>query len=147
MLILVKKIKFIFNFNIKGCGNAFGGNEEEEAGGDGSEPQEKVIDVAYNANLVATSFSKAEFMTYIKNFLKNLKAYLEENDKKDRVEAFQKGAQDFVKFVVSKFNDFEFYTGASEKIDGSIVFSYWEDESAAGPVFYYFRDSLREVKC
>jgi hypothetical protein len=144
---LVKKLKFIFYFNIKGCGNAFGGNEEEETGGDGSEAQEKVIDVAYNANLVATSFSKPEFMTYIKNFLKNLKTYLEENGKKDRVEAFQKGAQDFVKFVVSKFNDFEFYTGASEKVDGSIVFSFWEDESAAGPVFYYFRDSLREVKC
>lgn len=130
-----------------GCGNAFGGNDEEENGGDGSEAQEKVIDVAYNANLVPTSFSKAEFMAYVKNFLKNLKTHLEENGKKDRVEAFQKGAQEFVKFVVSKFGEFEFYTGSSEKIDGSIVFSFWEDESASGPVFYYFRDSLREVKC
>ena len=113
MLILVIKI----NLKILGCGNAFGG-DEEEAGGDGSEPQEKVINVAYNANLVSTTFSKAEFMAYIKNFLKNLKTYLEENGKKYRVEAFQKGAQDFIKFVVSKFTDFEFYTGSSEKLDG-----------------------------
>jgi hypothetical protein len=128
-----------------GCGNAFGGEEDDSAPGE--IPEEKVIDVAFNANLVETQFSKADFMTYIKTFLKNLKTYLEENGKNDRAVAFQKGAQEFVKFVVSKFNDFQFYTGASEKLDGSIVFSFWEDESAAGPVFYFFKDSVREVKC
>jgi hypothetical protein len=128
-----------------GCGNAFGGEEDDGAAGEAGE--EKVIDVAFNSNLVETQFSKADFMTYIKAFLKNLKTYLEENGKKDRVEPFQKGAQDFVKFVVSKFNDFTFYTGTSEKLDGSIVFSYWEDESAPGPIFYFFKDSVREIKC
>jgi len=128
-----------------GCGNAFGGDEEDCAPGEVAE--EKVIDVAFNSNLVQTQLSKPDFMTYIKAFLKNLKAYLEENGKKDRVEAFQKGAQDFVKYVVSKFNDFEFYTGSSESLEGSIVFSFWEDDTASGPVFYYFRDSLKEVKC
>jgi len=85
-------------------------------------------------------------MTYIKEYLKKLKAYLEEQGKSDRVAVFQKGAQDFIKFVVSKFNDFTFYTGSSESLDGSIAFSFWEDESASGPVFYFFKDGLKEQK-
>lgn len=100
-----KKKEDVGNVDI-GCGNAFGGGEEEQ-GGDGDVAAEKVIDVVYNANLAETSFSKGDFMAYIKSFLKNLKTYLEENGKKDRVEGFQKGAQEFIKFVVSKFEEFE----------------------------------------
>jgi hypothetical protein len=126
-----------------GCGNAFGGGEEE-TGDDANE--EKVNNIQYNQGLTETQFSKGDFMTYMKDFLKKLKAHLEENNK-DRVDGFMKGAQTFVKFVVSKFEDFTFYTGRSEKMDGSIAFSFWENEEAAGPVFYFFKDALREVKC
>jgi hypothetical protein len=91
-------------FKFSGCGNAFGGGDEEEGEDQGGE---KVIDVAYNANLVETSFSKNDFMTYIKAYLGNLKTYLEENGRSDRVATFQKGAQAFIKFVISKFNDFQ----------------------------------------
>jgi hypothetical protein len=85
-------------------------------------------------------------MTYIKNFLKNLKAKLESSGKSDRVQGFMAGAQEFVKFIVANFDGFEFFTGASENLDGSIAFSFWEDEGAAGPVFYFFKDSLVEEK-
>jgi len=128
-----------------GCGNAFGGNEEE--GGEGETGSEKVNDVEYGFNLAKTAFSKPEFMTYMKEYLKKLKAHLEENEGKDKADAFQKGAQDFIKFVVSKFTDFEFYLGASEKMEGALIFSFWEDESASGPVFYYFKDGYKEQKC
>ena len=46
-------------------------------------------------------------MTFVKNFLKNLKAWLEANGKTDRVEAFMKGAQEFIKFAVGKFDELE----------------------------------------
>jgi hypothetical protein len=46
-------------------------------------------------------------MTFIKNFLKNLKTWLESNGKEDRVEAFQKGAQEFIKWAISKFDELE----------------------------------------
>ena len=128
-----------------GCGNAFGGNEEEE-GGDGV-AVEKVNDVFYNGNLVENPMSKPEFKSFVKNFLKNLKAYLEANGKADRVDAFMKGAQEFIKYVVSKFDEFTFYLGTSESMEGALVFSFWEDESAAGPVFYFFKDGLKEIKC
>lgn len=39
------------------------------------------------------------------------------------------------------------YTGVSESLEGSIAISYWEDEGATGPVFYFFKDSVKEIKC
>jgi len=125
-------------------GWSVGGSDEE--GGAEESGVEKVLDVQYNANLTETSFSKAEFMTFIKAYLKKLKTYLEENGKADRVDTFMKGAQDFIKFVVSKFDDWQFFTGASESLDGGIILAYWEDESATGPVFYFFKDGLKEEK-
>jgi len=85
-------------------------------------------------------------MTYIKNFLKNVKTFLETNGKSDRVAEFQKGANDFIKFVVGKFDDFTFYTGTSENVEGGIALSHWENDSDPGPVFFYFKDALKEVK-
>lgn len=128
-----------------GCGNAFGGEEEggEEGAGAGGE---KVLDVVHVSNLTSTTFSKAEFMAFIKNFLKNLKTYLEENGKQDRVQTFQKGAQEFIKQVVAKFDEYEFYLGASESMEGSVILAFWEDESASGPMFYLFKDALKEEK-
>ena len=130
-----------------GCGNAFGGTDEEGGdSGSGDSPSEKVLDVAFNFNLVQTSFSKQEFMAFIKNFLKNLKGYLEANGKADRVTTFMAGAQEFVKFCVGKFEELEFYLGTSESLEGGLIITFWDDETASGPVFYYFKDSLKEVK-
>jgi hypothetical protein len=130
-----------------GCGSAFGsGDEEGGDSGSGEAASEKVLDIAFNFNLVSTSFSKPEFMAYIKTFLKNLKAHLEANGQADRVASFQAGAQEFIKFLITKFDELEFYTGSKESLDGSIIIGFWEDETAAGPVMYYFKDSLKEIK-
>jgi len=86
------------------CGNAFGGSEED-AGGD-VPGEEKVLDVVYNHNLTPTSFSKQEFMAYIKEFLKKLKAHLTEKGSV-RVDPFQKGAQEFVKSMIPQFDEYE----------------------------------------
>lgn len=85
-------------------------------------------------------------MTFIKTFLKNTKTYLEENGKTDRVTAFMAGAQEFIKSVVPKFDEYEFYLGSSESLDGGVILAFWEDESASGPVFYFFKDALKEEK-
>ena len=133
-----------------GCGNAFGGGEEEQAGG-AAAPQEKVIDVIYNANLQQFFMSKSEFMAYIKDYFGRVVKYLEENGKADRVPTFKKGCTAFIKFIVPKFDDIEIYVGASKHEDddlsGGLAISYWEDDSAAGPVVYFFKDALKEVKC
>ena len=125
------------------------GGEENQGGDD--EPTENVNDVIYNANLQPVTMSKKEFMAYIKDFFKKVVTYLEEHDKKDRVETFKKGATAFIKFIIPHFDDLELYTGSShqehEDVEGGIAIAYWEDESAKGPVVYFFKDALREEKC
>ena len=131
-----------------GCGNAFGGGEEaEEQAPQGS--VEMVLDVIANHELKQVNMSKKEFMAYIKDYFKKLITYMEENGKKDRVEGFKKGAQAFIKFIIPHFDDIEIYTGANGENDegeivGGVCISYWEDDTAKGPMFYFFKDGLKE---
>lgn len=137
-----------------GCGNEFGGGDAAEGDGadGGDEDNEKVIDVIYNANLKQVNMSKKEFGAYIKDYFKKVIEHLEKNGKADRVDGFKKGATDFVKFIMKKFDDVEIYTGNNgETEDGEIVgglaISYWENEEAKGPMIYFFKDALVEEKC
>lgn len=65
-----------------GCGNAFGGAGEQEAGGD--QNVEKVIDIVDSFNYGETSFDKAGFDAYFKGYMKKLLGHLK-NQKPDRV--------------------------------------------------------------
>ena len=114
-----------------------------------SEPVEMVLDVVANSELKQINMSKKEFMAYIKDYFKKVISYLEENGKSDRVDGFKKGAQEFIKFIVPKFDDIELYTGANGENDegdivGAICIAYWEKDDAPGPMFYFFKDGLKE---
>lgn len=50
-------------------------------------------------------------MGHIKLYLKRVTARLEETNP-SRVATFQKAAQEYVKKVIAKIDDYEFYTGA-----------------------------------
>jgi len=131
-----------------GCGNAFGGGEPEEEQAPAGDV-EMVLDVVANSELKQVNMSKKEFVAYIKDYFKKIVAYLEKNGKSDRVDSFKKGAQDFIKFIIPKYDEIELYTGANgENEDGEIVggicISYWENEEAKGPMFYFFKDGLKE---
>ena len=91
-------------------------------------------------------------MSFLKAYFAKIVKYLEDNGKADRVDTFKKGATEFTKFIVPKFDEIEIYTGKShseddDEIKGSVAISFWEDESAKGPVFYFFNDGLKEIKC
>ena len=123
--------------------------EGEQPQAQGSEPVEMVLDVVANSELKQVNMSKKEFMAYIKDYFKKVIAYLEENGKSDRVDGFKKGAQEFIKFIVPKFDDIELYTGANGENDegdivGAICIAYWEKDDAPGPMFYFFKDGLKE---
>ena len=134
-----------------GCGNEFGGAQEEEPDPNEDKP-EKVIDIVYNANLKEYTLSKKEFMAFIKEFFKKVVEYLEKNGKSDRVATFKKGATEFIKFIMPHFDDLTIYIGNNGEtedgdIAGGIAISYWEKEDAKGPVFFFFKDALKEEKC
>ncbi|BFZ57762.1 Translationally-controlled tumor protein [Savitreella phatthalungensis] len=116
--------------------------EEAEEGAD--DAAEKVNNIIHTFHLQQTSFDKKSYMTYVKGFMKKTKKHLEEN-KPDRVPAFEKGIATFVKKVLANFGDYEFYTGESMDPDGMIaLLNYREDGTT--PYFSFIRDALKEEK-
>merc|ERR1712233_69572 len=100
--------------DIGGNPSAEGGDEELEEG------VETVNNVVYSFRLSQTSFDKKSFLTYIKGYMKKVKAHL--------VETSEKGAQTYVKKIIGNFGDWDFYTGESMDPDAMIVLlNYRED--------------------
>ena len=70
----------------------------------------RVINVVDAHRLQKTVFDKKSYLPYIKAYMKRLEGYLKEN-KPERVEPFKAGVQTFLKGLLTKFDQFEFYTG------------------------------------
>lgn len=99
----------------------------EGADDDVEEGVETVNNVVYSFRLQPTMFDKKSFLTYIKGYMKAVKAKLAET-KPEEVEVFEKGAAAYVKKVIGSFKDWEFYTGESMDPDAMIVLmNYRED--------------------
>ncbi|ORX36076.1 translationally-controlled tumor protein [Kockovaella imperatae] len=115
--------------------------EAEEALENGAEQKNNVV---HSFRLQATSFDKKSYLTYLKGYMKSVKAKLQETNP-ERVEAFEKGAAAFAKKIVGNFKDFEFYTGESMNPDGMIaLLNYREDGTT--PYFTFWKDGLKEYK-
>lgn len=98
--------------------------EADEALEEGSTQLNNVV---YSFRLQPTSFDKKSFLTYLKTYMKAVKAKLEES-KPDRVAPFEKGASAFAKKIVANFKDYEFYVGEKMDPDGMVaLLNYRED--------------------
>lgn len=76
--------------------------------------------------------------------MKKVKAHLAEKDP-DRVEAFEKAAQNYAKKIIANFKDWEFYTG--DKMDPEamvVLLNYREDGTT--PYLVFFKDGLKVEK-
>jgi hypothetical protein len=76
-----------------------------------------------------------------------VKKHLEETNRADRVATFQKGATQFVKHIVEKFDEVQIYTGREFNTDGGYAYCYYKNQEDAGPTFFYFLDGMKEEKC
>jgi hypothetical protein len=56
-----------------------------------------------------------------------------------------KGAQEMVKWILSTFDEFSFYTPESYENENIIILSYYKPEALA-PTFVYFMDGLKGQK-
>ena len=84
--------------------------EEADEGTD--EAMESGVDLVLNHRLVETGFGKkADYMTYLKDYMKKVVKYLEENNKADQVDDFKKNINGVMKGLLGKFNDLQFFTG------------------------------------
>ena len=91
-----------------------GANASAEEAGEGTEEaMESGVDLILNHRLVETGFGKkADYMNYLKDYMKRVVAYLESNNKADQVDGFKKNINGVMKSLLGKFNDLQFYTGS-----------------------------------
>jgi hypothetical protein len=82
----------------------------------------------------------------IAEYLKAVKAKLEEKGQSDRVPGFQKGATALVKFIVEKFAEIQIFTGESNDFDAGFAYCYYKEQTDAGPTFLFFKDGMVEEK-
>ena len=67
-----------------------------------------------NHRLTETGFgSKKDYMVYLKDYMKKVVKYLEENDRAGEVDTFKKNINGVMKDLLGKFKDLSFYTGES----------------------------------
>ena len=55
--------------------------------------------------------SKKEYTVYLKDYMKKVIKYLEENDMKDQVDGFKSNINVVMKELLGKFKDLQFFTG------------------------------------
>ena len=65
-----------------------------------------------NHRLVETGFgSKKDYTVYLKDYMKKVVKYLEDNDRGAEVEEFKKNINGVMKELLGKFKDLQFFTG------------------------------------
>jgi len=107
---------------------------------------ETVIDIVDAFNLNEVQFTKKDAMTVVKGFLKKTVAHLKKEGKDDRIKPFQTGATEFVKMMIGKHDEFQFFTGSSFDTEAHMAFAFQKEQEDAGPTFYYFADMLSSQK-
>lgn len=127
-----------------GCGNAFGGkNEDDEEGGAGGQDEvEKVNDLIDAFQYAETAMDKDQFKGWLKEYGKKIVEKLPKEDG-DR---FKKGFQLFAKKILSSFAEFTFYTPSDYSMEGTIIMSFWRNEEDPAPTFWFLLDGLKMIK-
>ncbi|KAL2201468.1 Mss4-like protein [Corynascus similis CBS 632.67] len=117
--------------------------EQEEAVED---TEQKVNNVIHSFRLSSTSFDKKAYLTYLKTYMKSVKAKLQELGKSaDEIKAFETGAQAFAKKIISNFGDYDFYTGESMNPDGMVVLLNYREDGVT-PYVTLWKHGLKEMK-
>ena len=104
-----------------------------------------VKDESIGFNLQEVPMGKKDLKEFLQLFCKNLRAKLKEDDKVTgpEVKAFTQSAPAFCKWILSKYDDLEFYTSASMDPEGSMAFAYYVD---VDPIFVYIEMGLIKEK-
>jgi hypothetical protein len=128
-----------------GCGNSFGGTEEEAPVDGAVELVNNVIDETFGFNLQEVPMRKKDLKEYLQTFCKNVRQKLKDDDKVTgpEVKAFTQSAPGFCKYLLSKYDDMQFFTSASMDPDGCMAFAYYVD---VDPIFVYVKMGLLEEK-
>ncbi|EIW72494.1 cytoplasmic protein [Tremella mesenterica] len=115
--------------------------EAEEALEQGAEQKNNLV---HSMRLQATTFDKKSYLAYLKGYMKAIKSHLQKTNP-ERVEGFEKGAQEFAKKIVANFKDFEFYVGEGMNPEGMVALLNYREDGVT-PYFIFWKDGLKETK-
>jgi len=122
---------------------AIGGNASAEGGDEGVDVTSKQdIDIVMNSRLIEYAMNKKDYSTYIKDYMKAVKAKLEKDNSPDK-DLFMKNVQDFLKEVLANFKEYKLYCGETMKPEGMLALLKWEEET---PYMYFFKHGLDAEK-
>ncbi|XP_068428494.1 translationally-controlled tumor protein homolog [Clinocottus analis] len=103
------------------------------------------VDIVLNHNLQETGFSKKQYLSYFKDYVKIIKADLEKNNP-ERVATFMEEVQKEVKKILNNITNYRFFTGESMNLEGMVgLLDYRED--GITPFMLFFKDGLLVEKC
>jgi Translationally controlled tumour protein len=102
--------------------------------------EETYIDVIKSTRLCETGFTQKDYTTYIKSYMKKIEALLQKNNP-ERVESFKKNAQAYVMKVLKNFNDYQFYMGESNDIEGMVVLLGYREDGMT-PYCVFWKDGM-----
>merc|ERR1712020_612877 len=114
-------------------------------GADGDEgtesSSESGVDIILNHRLTETGFgSKKDYMVYLKDYMKKVVKYLEDNDRAGEVDTFMKN-------LLGKFKDLQFFTGESMDAEAMIlILDYKEVDGEEKPILMAFKHGISEEK-
>ena len=70
------------------------------------------IDIVLNHRLTESGFgSKKDYTVYLKDYMKKIVTYLENNGRADEVDSFKKNINGYMKDVLGRFKDLQFFVG------------------------------------
>ena len=124
--------------------SAIGGNASAEGGGDeGVDSTSKQgVDIVMNSRLVEFTLNKKDYMAHIKDYMKEVKTKLEQDNSPDK-DIFQKNVQEFIKDVLANFKDYQLFCGETMKPEGMLALMKWDEET---PYMYFFKHGLDAEK-
>ena len=127
-----------------------GANKSAEDTGDDDVEDSGVtgIDIVLNHKLQEVKgFTKKDYKTHIKNYVKQICQKLKENNP-DQVAEFQKNAQVGVKKILEKYDDWQLFRGEScdPDVDQGECMLVLTDYRGQTPIMLYFKHGLEEVK-
>ncbi|KAL2754694.1 hypothetical protein ACRALDRAFT_1063479 [Sodiomyces alcalophilus JCM 7366] len=107
----------------------------------------KVNNIVSSFRLQSTNFDKKSYLTYLKGYMKAVKAHLQETGaSEEEIKKFEVGAQKYTKDVIlPNFKDFEFYTGESMNPDGMIVLLNYREDGVT-PYVIVWQHGLKQMK-
>ena len=100
----------------------------------------KVLDIVDHFRLQEVAMDKKGFMAWAKGYMKKLKDMQKISGSK-----LMKGTQDFIKFILRKYDDVSVYAGESFDTEGGHAFAYWGEHEET-PTFYFILPGLKEEK-